>query len=193
MICKSDEDERRPVIIRGPRFRERGSSGDSPTTALPQYIPHDNVERERLSSLEKEYREMKDQIVELRQKSASQQSTQRENEQLAKSGDTYFIAPARGLYRQKDAATTPIQMQNKNTDQRQIYNQNQNQNRNENRTEDENQNHHQNVPNSSSRSILSSAESSRTYGSGHSQRQVQYRILLLRMCIFEQAYFRYYV
>ena len=191
MICKSDEDERRPVIIRGPRFRERGSSGDSPTTALPQYIPHDNVERERLSSLEKEYREMKDQIVELRQKSASQQSTQRENEQLAKSGDTYFIAPARGLYRQKDAATTPIQMQNKNTDQRQIYNQNQN--RNENRTEDENQNHHQNVPNSSSRSILSSAESSRTYGSGHSQRQVQYRILLLRMCIFEQAYFRYYV
>ena len=164
MICKSDEDERRPVIIRGPRYKERGSSGDSPT-ALPQYVPSDNVERERLSSLEKEYREMKDQIVELRQKSTLQQYQQRENEQLKKSGDTYFIAPARGLYRQKDgqkdAATTPIQMQNKNSDQRQIF-----------LTEHENENQNQNVPNSSSRSNLSSAESNRTYGSGHSQRQV---------------------
>lgn len=149
MICKSDEDDRRPVIIRA--SQNKGNSViDSPTATLPQYSssPADNAERERLASLEKDYREMKDQMTELRHLSASQKQQPPQTP-----GDTFYIAPARGI--RSRGANTP------NSQQNQSYVPNQ-------------QRHAtpESLLTSHSKSILSSGQN-RNYGTRYTQRQVR--------------------
>lgn len=161
MICKSDEDDRRPVIIRAPKYRDKGIANDSSSTRQSQYTasPIDTAERERLAILEKEHRDMKNQMTELRHLSELQQQRQQQQRQQQQQtspapGDTFYIGSARNSDRQRGLSSTPNQQQNSS----QKY-----------------------TPESlsSGKSILSSGQSSRQFGLGHSQRQVR---TILRFC-----------
>jgi TolA-binding protein len=154
MICKSDEDDRRPVIIRAPKYRDKGNSHDTPSIRHSQYSasPIDMAERERLAILEKEHRDMKDQMTELRhltelQQQRQQQQRQQQQQTSSTPGDTFYIGSARNTDRPRGLSSTPHQQLNSS----QRY-----------------------TPESisSGKSILSSGQSSRQFGLGHSQRQV---------------------
>lgn len=155
MICKSDEDDRRPVIIRAPKYRDKGNTIDAPSIRQSQQSasPIDTAERERLAILEKEHRDMKNQMTELRhltelQQQRQQQQRQQQQQTSATPGDTFFIGSARNPDRPRGLSSTPYQQQNSS----QRF-----------------------TPESisSGKSILSSGQSSRQFGLGHSQRQVK--------------------
>lgn len=158
MICKSDEDDRRPVIIRAPKYRDKGNANDTPSTRQSQYSasPIDMAERERLAILEKEHRDMKNQMTELRhltelQQQRQQQKRQQQEQASSTPGDTFYIGSARNADRPRGLSSTPQQQQQQlNSSQR--Y-----------------------TPESisSGKSILSSGQSSRQYGLGYVQRQVR--------------------
>ena len=68
MICKSDEDDRRPVIMQSSQSRDKA---DLPHTA-PVLPSVDDSEKKRLNALENVYLEMKGELNVLRQFSSSQ-------------------------------------------------------------------------------------------------------------------------
>jgi hypothetical protein len=171
MICKSDEDDRRPVIIRAPKYRDKGNSNDTPITRQSQYsgTPIDMAERERLAILEKEHRDMKHQMTELRHLTEVQQQRQQQQrlqqQTSSTQGDTFYIGSARNAERPRGLSSTPHQQLNSS----QRY-----------------------TPESisSGKSILSSGQSSRQFGLGYSQRQVIMFCIVLAVrgyCIHQNA------
>lgn len=159
MICKSDEDDRRPVIIRAPKYRDKGNANDTPSTRHSQYSasPIDMAERERLAILEKEHRDMKNQMTELRhltelQQQKQQQKRQQQEQASSTPGDTFYIGSARNTDRPRGLSSTPHQQQQQQLNSSQRY-----------------------TPESisSGKSILSSGQSSRQFGMGYIQRQVR--------------------
>ena len=96
MICKSDEDDRRPMIFRAPKYRNTDKHNPSPSAGKPTSISPfaDRAEMERLAILEKEYHDMKDQMSELRYITA-QQHKQHSHDKI--SNDALYIAPLRSV------------------------------------------------------------------------------------------------
>jgi hypothetical protein len=72
MICKSDEDDRKAVVIHPSRSRERESSSTATSPSTQQQPPVKDAEKNRLANLESTYQEMKDEINVLRHLSSNQ-------------------------------------------------------------------------------------------------------------------------
>ena len=96
MICKSDEDDRRPMVFRAQKHRNAEKRNPSPSVDKPTSVSPfaDRAERERLAILEKEYHDMKDQMSELRYLTALQHK-QHSHNQI--SNDALYIAPLRSV------------------------------------------------------------------------------------------------
>lgn len=94
MICKSDEDDRRPLIFRAAKHRDKEKPSPSLSAGTPSNtLPFaDRAERERLAVLEKEYHDMKDQMSELRHFTALQH---KQHNHTVIPDDALYIAPLR--------------------------------------------------------------------------------------------------
>ena len=116
MICKSDEDDRRPLIFRAPKYRDTEKNGPSLPADLPATVSPfaDRAERERLAILEKEYHDMKDQMSELRYLTALQHK-QHSHSQIP--NDALYIAPLRSAQKARPISNTYNQSKSLNLNQ----------------------------------------------------------------------------